>query len=136
MGRPEFGRWVAGPGEQRLGLGRVAEAQVRPAQPVLQPGYDQGVADRIPVQGGGRRVQPVPEDRPQRPPFLRVRLGVQVREQRAEDVDPLLELDEAQLGRLPGHPFPLGPVGLGPPGPVGADEPIVVPMMPPRSRYH
>ena len=88
--------------EQGPGLGGVAQGPVGPAQPILQPGHDEGVADGVSLQVGGRPVEPIPEDRPQRPAFLLLRPRVEVREDRAEDVDPALDLCQSLLGRLLG----------------------------------
>ena len=86
----------------------MTQPQVRLSQTVLQLGHDEAVADCLPLQLGGRLIQPLPKDRPQRPAFLLLRHRVEVFEHRAEEVDSFLDLGQALLGRLLGQPLALG----------------------------
>ena len=53
----------------RVCLVGVAQGPVRPAQSILEVGDDKRIADRVSFEIGGRPVEPVAEDRAQRPAF-------------------------------------------------------------------
>ena len=108
--------------EHRLRLGGVAQGPVRPAQSILQIGHDEGVADRVSFQIGGRPVEPVAEDRPQRLAFLLLRARVEIAEDRRQDLAPLFDLLQPLLRLCVGFLLALGSIGFRLAGTIGPDQ--------------
>ncbi len=100
----------------------MTQPQVRLSQTVLQLGHDEAVADCLPLQLGGRLIQPLPEDRPQRPAFLLLRHRVEVFEHRAEDANCFLDLGQPFLRQLFSHPLTLGASPRRPSGLLGSHQ--------------
>ena len=78
--------------KEDLCLGGMSQRAICAAQSNLQIGDDERVADDVTFEVSGCAVQSVAKDCAKRPAFLLLGAGIEVSEDRREDIDPFLDL--------------------------------------------